>query len=119
MLRNKKKKNRPPTTEEMLSYKPRKLDFEWSKNNKELVEINVPKFHSNFGKSFCKIIRKDNTFCAKMDRIGSIIWEKSDGKNSVKDILKILEKKFPNEKNLDNRLFLFLQQMYSLNYMDL
>jgi len=114
-----KKKNRPPTVEEMLSFRPNKLDFEWSTNDEGLVEIKVPKFTSNFGKSFCKVIRKDNIFCAKMDKFSTIVWKKSDGKNSVKDILNILEKKFPNEENLDQRLFLFLQQMYSLNYIAL
>ena len=117
--KNKKQKNRPPTAEEMLRFRPKRLDFEWSTNDEGLVEIKVPKFNSNFGKSFCKVIRKDNIFCAKMDKIGSLVWENSNGKKSVKDILNILEKKFPKQENLDNRLFLFLQQMYSLNYIAL
>jgi hypothetical protein len=119
LLKTKKQKKRPPTVEEMLRFKPMRLDFDWFKNDEGLVEIKVPKFTSNFGKSFCRVIRKDNTFCAKMDKIGSVIWEKSDGKNSVKDILNTLEKNFPDEENLDQRLFLFLQQMYSLNYLRL
>ena len=54
-----------------------------------------------------------------MDKIGSLVWENSNGKKSVKDILNILEKKFPKQENLDNLLFIFLQQMYSLNYIAL
>ena len=120
MLRKKnKQKYRPPTVEEFLRYKPKRVDFEWSTNDKELVEIKVPKFKSNFGKSFCKIIKKDNIFIANMDKIGSIIWKNSDGKNSVKDILGKIKKEFPDEENIDQRLFLFLQQMQSLNYINL
>ena len=120
MVRKKhKQKYQPPTVEEMLQFRPKRLDFEWSINTEGLVEIKVPKFKSNFGKSFCKVIRKDNMFTANMDKIGSAIWKNSDGENSVKDILEILKKEFPKEGNIDQRLFLFLQQMYSLHYIGL
>jgi len=117
-LRRDKQKPRPrlPTVDEMLQFRPSRCDFEWSKTAEGLVEIKVPKFTSNFGKSFCKVIRKDNDFVAKMDKIGSIVWENCDGKKSVKDILKVLKKKYPKEENIDQRLFLFLQQMHGLHY---
>ena len=116
MLRTKKKKHGPPTVEEMLQFRPKRVDFEWITNKEGLVEIKVPKFSSNFGKSFCKVIKKDNYFYANMDKIGSIVWKNCDGGNSVKDILDILKKEFPHEENIDNRLYLFLQQMHSLHY---
>jgi len=103
----------------MLQFRPRRLDFEWSTNSEGLVEIKVPKFNSNFGKSFCRFIRKDENIIAKMDKIGSLVWKNSDGRNSVKDILEIVKKEFPKEENIDNRLFIFLQQMYSLHYIAL
>ena len=103
----------------MLQYRPRRLDFEWSENADGLVEIKVPKFTSNFGKSFCNVIRKEDTFTAKMDKIGTIVWKNSDGTKSVEDILKILKKKFPKEENINHRLYLFLQQMQSLNYIEM
>lgn len=116
MLKNKKQKYRPPTVEEILQFKPVRAEYEWSTNTEGLVEIKVPKFQSNFGKSFCKIIKKEDTFTANMDKIGSIVWKNCDGKKSVKDILKILKKEFPKEENIDQRLFLFLRQMQSLQY---
>ena len=119
LLGKNKQKSRLPTVEEMLQFRPKRLDFEWSTNTEGLVVIKVPKFTSNFGKSFCKVIRKDNMFNANMDKIGSIVWKNCDGKNSVKDILEILKKEFPKEENIDQRLFLFLQQMYSLHYIEL
>jgi len=121
LLRRKDKKIKPrlPTVEEFLQYRPKKAEFEWSTNEEGLVEIKVPKFKGNLGKSFCKLIRKGDNFIANMDRIGSIVWKNSDGRNTVKDILEILRKEFPKEENLDQRLFLFLQQMQSLNYINL
>jgi hypothetical protein len=118
LLRKNKEKYRPPTAEEFLQYRPKRLDFEWSTNADGFVELKVPKFKSNFGKSFCKVIRKDNTFNANMDKIGTIVWKNCDGKQTVKQILEKLKKEFPNEENIDQRLFLFLQQMNGLNYLD-
>ena len=119
LIRKNKQKYRPPTAEEFLQYTPKRKDFEWSKNSEGLVEIKVPKFKANIGISLCKVIRKENTFTAKMDKMGSIAWENCDGKNSVQDILKILKKEFPKEENIDQRLFLFLQQMQNLYYIEL
>ena len=117
--RKNKQKKRLPTLEEMLKFRPQKHGFEWSINDEGLVEIKVPKFNSNFGKSFCKLIKKDENITAKMDKIGTVVWKKCDGKNTVKDILEVLKKNFPKEENIDNRLFIFLQQMQSLNYISL
>ena len=114
--RKDKQKYRPPTVEEMLNYRPARANFEWSTNAKGLVEIKVPKFQSNLGKSFCKVIRKGNTFTANMDKIGSTVWKNCDGIKSVKDILEIVKKEFPKQENIDQRLFLFLQQMQVLQY---
>jgi len=122
LLRNKQKKKKqryqPPTVDEMLQFRPKRLDFEWSTNKEGLVEIKVPKFQSNFGKSFCNIIKKDNKFTANMDKIGSIVWKNSDGKTTVKKILEVIKKEFPDENNTDQRLFLFIQQMGSLGYLN-
>lgn len=116
MARKNKEKYRPPTAEEFLQYKPRRLDFEWSEKADGLVELKVPKFKSNFGKSFCKVIKKDNMFTANIDKLGSLVWKNCDGRKTVKDILELLKKEFPDEKDIDQRLFLFIQQMGSLNY---
>jgi len=119
LLRSKNKTQyRPPTVEEFLQFIPRRLDFEWSTNEEGLVSLKVPKFKSNLGTNFCKIIRKDENFTANMDKIGSIVWKNCDGKKTVKQILQKLKKEFPKEENIDQRLILFLQQMKNLNYID-
>jgi hypothetical protein len=78
--------------------------------------VTVPKFTGKLGKSFCKVLRRENTFEAHLDRFGSMIWNLCDGTRIVKEILEEITKKFPDEKNIDQRLFLFLQQLKALNY---
>ena len=104
--------------DEFLSLKPKRLDFEWTTNDKGIVSLKVTKFNSNLGKFFCKLIGKDNFFISNFDKIGSLIWINCDGKKTVKDILDIVKKKYPDEKDLDQRLILFLQQLQSLKYIE-
>jgi hypothetical protein len=119
LRKNKTKKQRLPTIDEFLMFIPNRAELEWSTNKDGLIEIKMEKFNSNIGKSFCKVIKKENFFTANMDKLGSIVWKNCDGKKNVKQILKILEKEFPKEENLDQRLILFLQQMNSLRYINL
>jgi hypothetical protein len=76
----------------------------------------VPKFTSKIGKSFCRVLKKENVFKANLDKLGSAIWKQCDGTKSVKEILAVVTKESPDEKNIDQRLFLFLQQLYALHY---
>ena len=114
--KNKQPKPRLPTVDEFLEFIPRRLDFEWETKEDGLVTMKVPKFTSNLGKSFCKVLRKDDTFVANLDKLGSIVWKNSDGVNTVRQILEILKTEFPDAKNIDQRLFLYLIQMKNLGY---
>jgi hypothetical protein len=111
-----KQTNRKPSISEFLSYIPVRANYEWSVDEEGLVHIKVPKFQSNLGKKLCRLVRRKETFTADMDRLGSLVWLHCDGKNNVEDILQVLEKEYSDEKDLDQRLFLFLQQMKNLNY---
>lgn len=116
MPRKTKEGYQKPTIEEFLVLKPRRTDYKWDTDEEGLVHIYVPKFQSSFGKKFCKVVRKESTFTADMDAIGSFIWKRCDGTKTVKEILDEMTPVFSNEKQLDQRLFLFLQQMHQLNY---
>jgi hypothetical protein len=116
--KNKYEGNQLPTVEEFLQFRPRRLDFKWISDKEGLVELEVPKFKSKFGKYFCNLIKKKNTFSANMDKIGSLVWINCDGKNTVRQILEKVNKEFPEEINLDQRLFSFIQQMVNLEYID-
>ena len=124
MLKIKKSKNKKPlipTEKEFLKYTPRRVDLEWKVNSEGLVEIKIPKFKSNFGKSFCRVIKKEDYFIGNMDKLGSVVWQNCDGIKTVKNILEIVKKEFqdPDEKNIDQRLYLFIQQLHSLRYLNL
>ena len=97
-------------------YKPKRGEFAWSTADDGHVVVTVPKFTGKIGKSFCELLKKENTFQANFDALGSVIWKHCDGTKSIKEILEMVTKEFPNEKNIDQRLFLFLQQMQVLNY---
>jgi hypothetical protein len=90
---NKKAKKRLSTVDEFLQFRPKRINVEWNLNSEGLVALKVPKFKSNFGKSFCRVIKKDQYITANMDKIGSIIWQHCDGVKTVEDILKIVKKK--------------------------
>ena len=119
MLRNKKEKQSKPTEEEFLRYRPKRADIKWKEDSDGIVNLKVTKFKSNLGKSFLNLIKKENYFKANMDRLGSIVWKNCDGNKTVEDILKIVKKEFPKEKNIDHRLYLFLQNLSNLGYIEL
>jgi hypothetical protein len=106
------------TREELLQFKPTRRDFLWSVDNKDLVHITVPKFQRPIGNKLCKLLHRSATFQADMDKIGSYIWRRCDGKTSVAIILNELKKKFPDEKNIDQRLFHFLFEIRQLDYLE-
>ena len=112
-----KQKYRKPTVEEFLTYVPKRLDFKWTTDKEGLVHITVPKFQTNIGKKFCSLLRKEQMITADMDASGSVVWTHCDGSKTVGDILKILEKEFPDQTDLEQRLFLFIQQMGLLHYL--
>ncbi len=111
-------KSRLPTEEEFLEFVPKRFEFEWYENEDGNIVLKVPKFKSDLGKSFCKLIKKDDKFVANLDGLGSFVWLNIDGVKTIGEILKKLKKKFPEEENIKQRLFLFLQQMRGLNYID-
>ncbi len=116
LKKNKKQETRKPTIEEFLSFKPVRADYEWFTDEAGLVHVKVPKFENIIGKKFCHLIKKENIFVANMDEIGSVVWKQCDGNTTVKEILALLEKEVQKDENLDQRLFLFLQQMRQLRY---
>jgi hypothetical protein len=106
-----------PTVEEFLSYRPIRSDFPWKTTEEGTVSITIPKFQGRVGQAFVKLLRKDNFFEAHLNPLGSFVWIQCDGRQTVGDILKKVQEKFPGEKEIDQRLFLFLQQMKALNYL--
>jgi hypothetical protein len=83
------------------------------------VLVKVPKFTGSVGKKFVKVMKRDNVFTAHLDKLGSSVWKQCDGTVTVKEILDKIKVEFPDQVDIDQRLFLFIQQLYSLRYIAL
>ncbi len=118
-MSKKQHKTTVPTKEEFLAYTPQQGNYQYETNDEGTIQLIVPKFKGQLGSTFCKLIKRENTFKANLDTIGSFIWQHCDGKTTVKQILSRLLKEFPDEENMEQRLFMFLQQMDHLGYIRL
>ncbi len=116
-MTRKKRSNPLPTVDEFLGYRPVRGEFPWRTGEDGRVSVTVPKFTSKAGVGFVKILRKENTFDANLDALGSFVWVMINGEMTVQEILEKVKEKFPGEQNIDQRLFLFLQQMRFLHYL--
>ncbi|KAA0014836.1 PqqD family protein [Thermoplasmatales archaeon ex4484_30] len=84
---------------------------------KGLVKLKILKFKSRIGKWMCKILKRPNYFLVNLDEIGSFIWKRCNGKNTVEDILKELEGKYGKEM-MKERLLVFLQMLKRNGYIE-
>ncbi len=83
-----------------------------------LIKLKIKKFRSKFGILLCKIFKRPNYFFVNLDEIGSFVWKKMDGKNSIEDILFQIEEKFGKEK-MKERLIIFIQTLKKCGYIEL
>lgn len=59
-----------------------------------LIRIEVPKFRNVLGKALCALLRLSGTYVVKLDEIGSFIYQRCDGKTSVRRIIAESENHF-------------------------
>jgi hypothetical protein len=67
-------------------------NYKWEE--KENISVIVPRFRSRLGKWICKFLKKDPHYRINLDERSSLAWKLSNGKRTVLDIAKELEKKF-------------------------
>lgn len=80
-----------------------------------IVKLKIIKFKSKAGRWLCKALRKPNYFLVNLDEIGSFIWKRCNGKNSIEEILRELERKFGKER-MKERLMIFLGMLQRGGY---
>lgn len=96
-----------------LKLKPiRQID--WIEEN-GLVRLKVIKFRSKLGQWLCRFFKKPNYFFINLDEIGSFIWTKCNGKNTIEEILHELEEKYGKEM-MKERLIIFLKMLERYGY---
>ncbi len=101
------------TTENIYGCIPHRL-FDWE-TNPETGQIVIirPKYNSSIGKMIFEPFLKIKNFKIKLDDLGSVVWENSDGQKNVKEIGEILAAKFGSDiEPIYERLSKFLIQMH-------
>ncbi|MCH5188182.1 MAG: PqqD family protein [Oscillospiraceae bacterium] len=70
----------------------------WRVRDDGMVEIDMENkgFYHSIAQKFFK---KPRVSHIALDRYGSVVWQNIDGKNTVTDIIHIMENEFPDEKD--------------------
>ncbi len=83
----------------------------------ELVTVIVPKFKNKIVVKLVSPKLKSDHFKIKLDKFGSTVWSKINGKTKVDQIIKDLKKKFGDEiKEEHERTTKFIFQLYTQGF---
>jgi Coenzyme PQQ synthesis protein D (PqqD) len=86
-------------------------------NNDELVTVIVPKFKNKIVVKLVSPKLKSDHFKIKLDKFGSTVWSKINGKTKVDQIIKDLKKKFGDEIQEEHeRTTKFIFQLYTQGF---
>lgn len=87
------------------------------KNEDELVTVFVPKFKNKFAVKYISPKLKSDIFKIKLDKFGSSVWLKMDGKNNVDKIIKELKEEFGDGiQQEEERTVKFIFQLYEQGF---
>lgn len=82
-------------------------------NEEKLVTVLVPKFSNEIAKKFIVPKLKSADFRIKLDRIGSAVWLRMDGKRKVNEIITSLSDNSGEEiQQAEERVIKFIFQLY-------
>jgi hypothetical protein len=85
---------------------------EWDKNSTDVVKLYLPYKKTPFMKILGRFIDIPEERSYRFNQIGSMVWELCDGKNTVQEIKDILiQRTRGNEKDMEKRLFKFLNRL--------
>ena len=86
-------------------------------DNDELVTVIIPKFKNKIVVKLVSPKLKSDHFKIKLDKFGSTVWSKINGKTKVDQIIKDLKKKFGDEiKEEHERTTKFIFQLYEQGF---
>ena len=82
-----------------------------------MVTVIVPKFKNKIVVKLVSPKLKSDHFKIKLDKFGSTVWSKINGKTKVAQIIKDLKKKFGDEiKEEHERITKFIFQLYTQGF---
>ncbi|MGN0393944.1 MAG: PqqD family protein [Coprococcus sp.] len=57
----------------------------------------------------CKYFKKPESSCISLDKYGTTVWKNINGKNTIYDIVRIMQQTFPNDNsNMLKRVITFM-----------
>ena len=83
-----------------------------------LVSVTIPRFKKEWMAKLFLSKNKTNELRADFDINGSAVWLQIDGQKSVKEILAVLNEIAESEKDYNNRVVLFLGNIYRSGFID-
>lgn len=87
------------------------------KNEDELVTVIIPKFKNKIAVKLISPRLKSDHFKIKLDKFGSAVWEKINGKSKIDKIIKDVKVKFGDElQDEEERITKFIFQLYSQGF---
>ncbi len=104
----KKKKTKVISTNYMDKIPVRALDHPWKedKDGKVVIEMKHEGFYARIATRYFK---KPSKSQISLDKYGSVVWKGCDGKNTIYDIVLLMENTFPDEKDkMLNRVVTFM-----------
>lgn len=110
---NKKKHISKNYMEQIFS---RNKEISWNENKEFCVVLDVEN-KGFFNRIAQRFFNKPKISHITLDKYGSFVWKLLDGKNTVFDIVKSMEAKFPDEKDkMINRVITFLYTLQVNKY---
>jgi hypothetical protein len=87
------------------------------KSEDELVTVIIPKFKNKIAVKLISPRLKSDHFKIKLDKFGSAVWGKINGKLKVDHIIKDVKKKFGDElQQEEERITKFIFQLYTQGF---
>lgn len=87
------------------------------KNEDDLITVIIPKFKNKIVVKLVSPRLKSDHFKVNLDKFGSAVWSKINGKTKVHQIIKDLKKKFGDEIQEENeRTTKFIFQLYTQGF---
>jgi hypothetical protein len=112
-FKERKKILKSVNTLEMIPFKI----YSDEKNEDDLITVIIPKFKNKIVVKLVSPRLKSDHFKVKLDKFGSAVWSKINGKTKVDQIIKDLKKKFGDEIQEENeRTTKFIFQLYTQGF---
>ena len=102
-----------PQSQNLLELRPLRLQ-RWESREGDLITLLIPKFKNRWAARWIlpRMARPD--FKVRLDALGSFIWQRCDGQQTVKEIADGIGEKFgPETDPRCDRLALFLSRLAS------